>query len=41
MALSEQIKTDLKEAMKARQESCVTCLRMLVTAIKNMGVEKG
>lgn len=41
MKLSESISEDLKKAMKSRNELMVSCLRMLITAIKNKRVEKG
>ncbi|MBW1804243.1 MAG: GatB/YqeY domain-containing protein [Deltaproteobacteria bacterium] len=41
MSLEETIAQDLKEAMKARDEVRISCLRMLKTAIKNKQVEKG
>lgn len=41
MTLSKQISNDLKEAMKARDELRLSCLRMLKTGIKNRQVEKG
>lgn len=41
MQLSERIPDDLKKAMKSRNQLVVSCLRMLITAIKNRRVEKG
>ena len=41
MKLSESISDDLKKAMKSRNQLVVSCLRMLITAIKNKRVEKG
>jgi uncharacterized protein YqeY len=41
MALVEKIGEDLKEAMKAKDEFRVSCLRMLKTALKLKQVEKG
>ncbi len=41
MSLSQKIIEDLKVAMKARDTSRVSCLRMLKTALKNKQVEKG
>lgn len=41
MQLSERIPEDLKNAMKSRDQLVVSCLRMLITAIKNKRVEKG
>ena len=40
MGLSEQIQKDITEAMKARQEQRLSCLRMVKTALKNKEVEK-
>jgi uncharacterized protein YqeY len=40
MALEEQITSDLKAAMKARDTARTSCLRMLKTALKNRQVEK-
>jgi uncharacterized protein YqeY len=41
MSLSLKIIEDLKKAMKAKDTSRVSCLRMLKTALKNKQVEKG
>lgn len=41
MKLSERISEDLKKAMKSRNQLEVSCLRMLITGIKNKRVEKG
>ncbi len=41
MTISQQIAQDFKEAMKARDELRLSCLRMLKTSIKNKQVEKG
>jgi len=41
MTISEQISRDFKEAMKAREELRLSCLRMLKTSLKNKQVEKG
>lgn len=41
MTISEQIAQDFKEAMKAREELRLSCLRMLKTSLKNKQVEKG
>jgi uncharacterized protein YqeY len=41
MSLSEKIVKDLKNAMKAKDEFRVSCLRMLKTSVKNKQVEKG
>ena len=41
MKMSESISEDLKKAMKSRNQLEVSCLRMLITAIKNKRVEKG
>ncbi|MBW1731499.1 MAG: GatB/YqeY domain-containing protein [Deltaproteobacteria bacterium] len=41
MSLAERIVQDLKEAMRAKDETRVSCLRMLKTSIKNKQVEKG
>jgi hypothetical protein len=40
MGLSEQIQNDITQAMKARQEQRLSCLRMVKTALKNREVEK-
>lgn len=40
MSLAEQINKDFKEAMRAKDELRLSCLRMLKTAIKNKQVEK-
>ena len=41
MALDEQIESDLKTAMKARDTERVATLRMALAAIKNLRVESG
>lgn len=41
MSLTKKIIEDLKEAMKAKDEIRVSCLRMLKTSLKNMQIEKG
>lgn len=41
MSLSQKIIEDLKKAMKAKDTTRVSCLRMLKTALKNKQVEKG
>lgn len=41
MALDEQIESDLKAAMKARDADKVATLRMALAAIKNLRVESG
>jgi uncharacterized protein len=41
MNLVEKIGEDLKEAMKAKDEFRVSCLRMLKTSLKHKQVEKG
>ena len=40
MALSDQIQKDITEAMKARQELRLSCLRMVKSALKNREIEK-
>lgn len=40
MTLTEQIQKDLVEAMKARNEARLSCLRMMKTALKNREIEK-
>lgn len=40
MTLEEQINEDLKNAMKAKDESRLSCLRFLKAAVKNRQVEK-
>ncbi|MGD8386117.1 MAG: GatB/YqeY domain-containing protein [Desulfobacteraceae bacterium] len=40
MTLNEQIASDLKEAMKARDKVRTDCLRMLKTAVKNAEIDK-
>lgn len=40
MTLEEQIHEDLKNAMKSKDESRLSCLRMLKASIKNKQVEK-
>jgi uncharacterized protein YqeY len=39
--LSQKITDDLKEAMKAKDGTRISCLRMLKTSLKNKQVEKG
>ncbi len=39
MALSEQIENDLKNALREKNESLVSCLRMLKSALKNQAIE--
>ncbi len=41
MSLSKKILEDLKEAMRAKDQLKLSCLRMLKTSIKNKQVEKG
>ena len=41
MSISQKIIEDLKQAMKAKDASRVSCLRMLKSALKNKEVEKG
>lgn len=41
MTIEEKITSDLKEAMKAKDEMRLSCLRLLKTSIKNKQVEKG
>ncbi len=41
MTLVDEIPEHLKEAMKARDEFRISCLRMLKTSLKNKQVEKG
>jgi uncharacterized protein YqeY len=41
MHISQKIIEDLKKAMKAKDTSRVSCLRMLKAALKNKQVEKG
>ncbi|MEW6664815.1 MAG: GatB/YqeY domain-containing protein [Thermodesulfobacteriota bacterium] len=41
MTFTEKIGEDLKEAMKAKDEFRVSCLRMLKTSLKHKQVEKG
>src|SRR5215471_21754942 len=40
MPLIEQIQKDITEAMKARDELRLSCLRMVKTALKNREIEK-
>lgn len=40
MTLEEQINEDLKNAMKAKDEARLSCLRFLKAAVKNRQVEK-
>lgn len=41
MSLNEKISEDLKNAMKAKDELRISCLRMLKASMKNKEVEKG
>ena len=41
MALNEKVNTDISAAMKAKDASRLSALRMLKAAIMNKGVEKG
>jgi uncharacterized protein YqeY len=41
MSLQQQIDTDIKEAMKAKQADRLGVLRMLKAALKNVAIEKG
>jgi uncharacterized protein YqeY len=41
MSLQNQIDTDIKEAMKAKQAERLSVLRMLKSALKNVAIEKG
>ncbi len=41
MTISEQIDSDLKDAMKAREADKLSVLRLLKSAIKNAAIEKG
>ncbi len=41
MSIAEQIDTDIKEAMKAKQPDRLSVLRMLKAAVKNAAIEKG
>lgn len=41
MTLAEQIDHDLKEAMKARDATRLSVLRMVKSALKNAAIEKG
>jgi uncharacterized protein YqeY len=40
MPLIDQIQKDIVEAMKAREEQRLSCLRMVKTALKNKEIEK-
>ena len=40
MSLTEQIQKDIVAAMKAREESRLSCLRMVKTALMNRKIEK-
>lgn len=40
MRLSEQVQKDMTEAMRAREELRLSCLRMMKTALENKRVEK-
>ncbi|HUO27293.1 MAG TPA: GatB/YqeY domain-containing protein [Candidatus Aquilonibacter sp.] len=40
MTLVEQIQKDITDAMKARDEQRLSCLRMVKTALKNREIEK-
>ncbi len=39
MSLSEQIENDLKNALREKNESLVSCLRMLKSSLKNQAIE--
>jgi len=41
MTLTQRIDSEIKTAMKAREQTTLAALRMLKTAITNRGVEKG
>jgi hypothetical protein len=41
MTLSEKIDNDLKEAMRAKEATRLSVLRMLKSAVKNAAIEKG
>lgn len=41
MALGEQVRTDLKQAMKQRDKVRVSTLRLLQAALKNREIDKG
>ncbi len=41
MTISEQIDSDLKDAMKARAADKLSVLRLLKSAVKNAAIEKG
>ena len=41
MSLSERLKTDLAEAMKARETTRVSVIRLLKSAIQNKEIEVG
>ena len=41
MKLSERINTDISSAMKARDQTRLSALRMLKAAVMNKGIEKG
>lgn len=41
MSLSEQVDSDIKDAMRARQADKLSVLRLLKAAIKNAALEKG
>lgn len=41
MSLNKKITDSLKEAMKAKDETRLSCLRMLKSELKNLQVEKG
>jgi uncharacterized protein YqeY len=41
MTLSEKIDTDLKDAMRAKNATRLSVLRMLKAAVKNAAIEKG
>ena len=41
MSISEQVDSDIKDAMRARQADKLSVLRLLKAAIKNAAIEKG
>jgi uncharacterized protein len=41
MSLNQKIADDLKQAMKSKDQSRVSCLRMLKATLKNLQVDKG
>ncbi len=40
MSLKEKLSEDLKQAMKAKEETKVRTIRLLIAAIRNFEVEK-